>query len=418
MSFELTVAQNEYLPADATEVHAIVTVTATNTLGIDTRTKLCEVIVVDISTSMRGARLRAAREAAAAAIDQIVEGAHFAVIAGNHFATIAVPMTESTAASREQAKRIVSNLQCEGGTAIGTWLTRASEQFALNPGDIHHCLLLTDGKDEGESPQQLQQAIASCVGGFQCDCRGVGTDWVVEELRSISSVLLGTVDIVPQPSELPAEFARIISAAMAKQVGNVALRVWTPQGSHLGYLKEVFPAEEDRTHMATPVKPLTLDFPTGSWAPGESRDYHLCVNVPLAGVGEERLAARVSAVVDGEPTSTSLVRALWTDDEVLSARICPEVAHYTGQSELAQAISDGLGALSAGDRETATVKLGRAVQLAHDVDNTQTIKLLQQVVDVDDARTGTIRLKGSIDKADEMALDTRRTVTVRIATKA
>jgi len=417
MSFELSVAENEYLPADAAEVNAIVTVAAPATLGVGTTAKLCEVIVVDISTSMQGARLRSAREAAAVAVDQILDGAHFAIIAGNHRATVIVPMAESTPERRTFAKQIVGNLQCEGGTAIGTWLEKASEQFALTPGDIHHCLLLTDGKDESEAHNQLEQAIASCIGQFQCDCRGVGTNWIVEELRSISSALLGTVDIVPEPSLLSAEFARIIQTAMSKQVGDVGLRVWTPQGSHLQYLKEVFPAEEDRTSMATPVNPLTVDFPTGAWAAGESRDYHLCVHVTPAPVNEERLAARVSIVVNGEPTEVSLVRARWTDDEALSARICPEVAHYTGQSDLAQAIADGLEALQVGDQQTATVKLGNAVKLASDVNNTQTLKLLQRVVDVDDAPTGTIRLKSSIDKADEMALDTRRTVTVRIAVK-
>jgi hypothetical protein len=35
---------------------------------------------------------------------------------------------------------------------------------------------------------------------FRCDCRGVGTDWKVEELRTISTALLGTVDIVPEPA--------------------------------------------------------------------------------------------------------------------------------------------------------------------------------------------------------------------------
>ena len=59
-----------------------------------------------------------------------------------------------------------------------------------------------------------------------------------------------------------------------------------------------------------------------------------------------------------------LVRAVWTDDEALSTRINPHVAHYTGQAELAQVIQDGLEARKQGDEDTATAKLGRAVALA------------------------------------------------------
>ena len=39
---------------------------------------------------------------------------------------------------------------------------------------------------------------------------------------------------------------------------------------------------------------------------------------------------------------------------------------------------------------------------------------LRKVVDVDDAETGTVRLKKAVDKADEMALDTASTKTTRI----
>ncbi len=59
-----------------------------------------------------------------------------------------------------------------------------------------------------------------------------------------------------------------------------------------------------------------------------------------------------------------LVKALWSDDDTLTTRINPAVAHYTGQAELAEAIQEGLAAKAAGDEATATVKLGRAVQLA------------------------------------------------------
>ena len=35
------------------------------------------------------------------------------------------------------------------------------------------------------------------TGKFQCDCRGVGVDWQVAEVRRIAQALLGTVDIIP-----------------------------------------------------------------------------------------------------------------------------------------------------------------------------------------------------------------------------
>ena len=60
------------------------------------------------------------------------------------------------------------------------------------------------------------------------------------------------------------------------------------------------------------------------------------------------------------------------------------------------------------------MKLGRAVQIAHEAGNEGTVRLLQKVVDVEDPKTGTVRLKRTVEQADEMALDVRSTRTVRV----
>jgi hypothetical protein len=51
--------------------------------------------------------------------------------------------------------------------------------------------------------------------------------------------------------------------------------------------------------------------------------------------------------------------------------------------------------------------------LAQQSGNADTARLLEKVVDVVDAATGTVRLRKKVDDADEMALDTRSTKTVR-----
>ena len=130
--------------------------------------------------------------------------------------------------------------------------------------------------------------------------------------------------------------------------------------------------------------------------------------------------ARISLILNtasGPQTlGQGLIRAIWTEDEALSTRMNRHVAHYTGQAELAQAIQDGLEARKAGDEDTATARLGQAVALAHESGNEDTAKLLAEVVDVIDPATGTVRLKAKVADADEMALDTRSSKTVRART--
>ena len=125
------------------------------------------------------------------------------MIAGSSVARRVYPTDDklvmASESTREAAKASVAVLDAIGGTAIGRWLMEAYNWLAAYPNAIRHVLLLTDGRNEGETPEYLAAAIDLCRGVFQCDCRGIGTDWEVAELRRVSSALLGSVDIVARP---------------------------------------------------------------------------------------------------------------------------------------------------------------------------------------------------------------------------
>ncbi|CAM5298876.1 VWA domain-containing protein OS=Streptomyces tendae OX=1932 GN=GUR47_09065 PE=4 SV=1 [Streptomyces tendae] len=436
--FAVDVYQNEYLPEGGREVNAIVTVTATGggTVGSAVTAphlyspgqgpSAAVALMVDCSGSMDypPTKMRNARDATSAAIDTLRDGVHFAVVGGTHVAKEVYPgggrLAVADPATRAQAKQALRGLGAGGGTAIGTWLRLADRLLSTADVAIRHGILLTDGRNEHESPDDLRAALDSCAGRFTCDARGVGTDWEVKEVTGIASALLGTADIVADPAGLAADFTRMMETAMGKEVADVALRLWTPVGTTVKFVKQVAPTVEELTGRRTEAGPRAGDYPIGSWG-DESRDYHVCVEVPAAGLGQEMLAARVSLVIP-EPGGESvqnlgaqgLVRAVWTDDMAASTSINPQVAHYTGQAELAQAIQQGLDLRKAGDIDGATAKLGRAVQLAGASGNADTAKLLSKVVDVVDAAAGTVRLKAKVEEADEMTLETRSTKTVRV----
>ena len=130
--------------------------------------------------------------------------------------------------------------------------------------------------------------------------------------------------------------------AMGRGVAGADLRVWAPQGAQVLFVRQVAPTVEDLTSRRRDVNPLTGAYPTGAWG-DESRDFHVAVRLAAKAVGAEQLAARVQLALGDEVVAQSLVKALWSDDDALTARINPEVAHYTGQTELAEAIQDGPG---------------------------------------------------------------------------
>jgi hypothetical protein len=420
--FTAEVFQNEFLADGATDVHAVVTMSCRGAGTVaGSGTQAAEIVIVDTSGSMTGANLAAAKNAAAVAIDQIVDGTWFAVISGSHVANRVFPypnarmaMVPMEAGARAEAKRAIARVGASGGTAMSTWLMLADQLFATVPQvRQRHAILLTDGKNESEPRSQLAGVLGRIAGHFQCDARGVGANWVVEELRSISSTLLGTVGLIARPEDLEADFEDLMRTSMSRGIAEAWLRVWAPQGAQLLFVRQVAPTVEDLTTRGTAASPLIRDFPTGAWS-DESRDYHVAVRVPSRTVGSEQLAARVQLMVDGSVVAAGLVKARWSDDASLTARINPEVAHYTGQAELASVIQEGLAAKAAGDEATATVKLGRAVQLAHATGNEEATSRLRKVVDVESEEHGTVRLKRNAAKLDEMALDTASTKTTRV----
>ena len=411
--------QNEFLPAGGRNVDAVITVTGSGGEGelAPRRGKAAEIIMIDVSGSMTGGKLVAAKEAAAAAIEALPNGVAFGIIAGDHRARLVYPpdkrLAASTPNSRHAAQAAVARLDTSGSTAIGTWLTLASKLFARSDAALKHAILLTDGAN-GETEQTFDLALERCVGQFVCDSRGVGSDWWARDLIKIAERLLGTASGIPDPTELKADFLAMTAVAMGKTMADVVLRVWTPAGARVQFLKQVHPEITDLTDRRTDASARVGEYPIGAWG-AESREYHLRVDLEPNPVGEEVLAARVSVVHGADVLAQALVRAVWTDDLASSTRIHRQVAHYTNETELAEAIQTGLSERAAGNTERATERLGTAVRLAAEAGREDTAKMLAKVVDVIDERTGTVRLRSQAASIDvEMAaVGSRKTQQVR-----
>jgi uncharacterized protein YegL len=418
--FKAEVFQNQYLPEGAKEVHAIMTVTVVGGEGVTATPSGAKLfgVICDTSGSMHGQKIHAAKSAIAKIVNLLPDDASFFIVTGATNARLVFPMSKATRENKERALTAIRAIDASGGTVISNWLAEALEQFKKMPNAVRQALLLTDGQNDSSDENRLNSVLHMCEGVFQCDCRGVGTDWRVAQLQKISGKLLGTTDIIPNASMIEADFRAILEEAMSKDVSDVAMRLWTPQGARVLFCKQVSPDIVDLTNRAKQVKPQIYDYPTGAWGKNESRDFHFCIEVNPGNVGDEMLAGRASLIytVNGVETKVAEARILatWTDDDAKSTKIDKRVAHYTGQAELAQSIQEGLEARARGDIEVATAKLGKAVKIAHNSGNEATAKLLRTVVEVEDAPTGTVRLKRGVAKEDEMALETRSTKTTRI----
>src|SRR6204780_4719558 len=172
--FTVQIDQNPYLPVGGRDVSAVVTVTADakadggDPSWQDGADGSAEIIIVDCSGSMDfpPEKILAARAATSAAVDVIRDGARFAIVAGTNTAWPVYPtdgsMAVADARTRAEAKLTVGGLRSNGGTAIGQWLRLAHQIFQSYPAALRPAILLTDGKNQHETPEELAAAIGLC----------------------------------------------------------------------------------------------------------------------------------------------------------------------------------------------------------------------------------------------------------------
>jgi hypothetical protein len=424
MDFSLESHYTPHLAAGATQVDAIVSVSlSSNGTSVNTSQQRVLGFIADRSGSMNGlGRIQSVCGALSAAIDALEPDTTFFVIAFDFEAEVISAPADATDSNKQVARQRVMNLRASGGTVMSSGLDMAQAFFRRFPNAINRALFLTDGKNEGERIDAVRRVLAECSGVFECDCWGLGTDWQVGEVQEIARALNGKASLLPDRDGVEPAFRAFVETAQSKAIRSVSLRLWAPQGAQIVQVRQMNPTIEELASRARPVTSLVSDYPTGAWAPGEARDYFVSIQVQPGGIGDELLACRPGLIyVDSSGQEQELkapqarIISTWSADDRLTSRIDPTVAHYTGQEEMAQAIQQGLEASDRGNVAEATRMLGRAVQLAHQSGNAEMTSRLQRVVDIDDAASGTVRVKRSVEKAAAMDLELESTTTKRAA---
>jgi hypothetical protein len=409
LTFTLRVDHNENLGVDQHELDAIVQVGAAepDPHAAGGPPRAAEVIIIDASKSMTGLKISQARLAASAAVDVVRDGAYFAVVAGQTSARLVYPpqprMIAATAETRAMAKSEIAKVAADGTTGMSAWLGLANTLLTSCPAQIKHAVMLTDGySTDGEDA--LEAALQACEGHFVCDCRGVGDGWRDDELRQIARTLLGTWAPVAAPEQLADDFRAALTASMAKRIPGVLLRITLFGEARVAYFAQVMPSIDDLTGKGVVVDGgQAVEFPLGNWG-AQVRDYHLRLETSQRHLrietGGHARAARIQVVLpslgtgDGNTrvAASAPVRVGWTGDIELSSRIDPRVAGYTGREELAVAVDAGLKAWRAG-RPDAEEKIGRAVQLAHQVRDADLLERFSAIAELVNSAAGVIRLR-------------------------
>lgn len=367
--------------------------------------------------SAKRTRMDASKDALRTAISLLPPRVRYFLARFTDTAEIILPPTLADEVGKAQGLKMVSRLQADGGTVMSAALRTIVAGFGAmppaSPGKavVRVVLFLSDGENDVHD-RAFDDELARSREVARFWCRGLGTDWNSNggALSRIRNVTLGTLELVPGPSEMEASFRKDVAAALNIGASNVRLRLTIPPvgGVVIRSVWQRLPGggnSIDLTGRGEKVDEATTDFPLGPWK-AEERKYRIELSTPPGREGTNKRLGKCSLVMDGpqglvEVSAPPLLITWNTGDESLV--IDPEIARDEGQTEMSEAIQLGLRAKERGDRGMAEAEFGRAMRLAREGGHAEMSVLLEKQVSVGD--DGSVVLREDASKVDDMTID-------------
>jgi len=196
-------------------------------------------LVLDRSTSMKGARLHQVKEAARYIVDQMGPDDVLSIVAFSDRAQLV--LAGRRCIDKAAAKVAISSIRSAGGTEIFQGLKLGLEQVERwrAPDSISHLILLTDGQTYGDEQDCLEAARLAGERQIPIMTMGIGSDWndkLLDEMASISKAPASSI-YIDSTAKIAQVFHDQINGLGSTFAYNLALSIHQSEGVSL---KEMF----------------------------------------------------------------------------------------------------------------------------------------------------------------------------------
>ncbi len=159
-------------------------------------------LVLDHSTSMRGARLNRVQEAVEKVLDKLGPDDVISIVGFSDRAQVLVPAGTVQEKSRILAR--VKGMRTSGGTEIYQGLQAGVAEMRRLPLSryLNHLILLTDGHTYGDEGLCLQLARETAAQGIGITAFGIGHEWNDQFLDRLVTPSGGRSGYIDQPEEI------------------------------------------------------------------------------------------------------------------------------------------------------------------------------------------------------------------------
>jgi Ca-activated chloride channel family protein len=159
-------------------------------------------LVLDVSTSMQGAKLETVKETAIQLLRRLRPQDIFSMVAFSDRAQLQIPPARGADARRAESK--IHMLRADGGTEIFQGLEAGVREVrrSLGPARTNHVILLTDGRTYGDESSCLELAANAAADGIGISGLGIGSGWNDVFLDDLAGRAGGSCIYVADPQDI------------------------------------------------------------------------------------------------------------------------------------------------------------------------------------------------------------------------
>jgi len=309
------------------------------------------VLVLDVSGSMNGDRVRQVKDATRFVVDQARRGDRISIVSFNSCAKRELRLRIMDSVGKDEANRIATLLSAEGGTSIAAGLDMALSimEQRRHKNKVSAVLVLTDGQDGWTAsllPQLMQRAAAASCPVYAF---GFGSDHDAALLSAIAEQAKTPFTFVEDTSKIREAFAGAVGglSSIVAQSVQLTLRCQVT----LKMVHTAFPLQQSGSEATITIPDMFA---------AERRDFLVELSVPAAVQGQQQVSllhasARYFDLQQNclVQTPPAVMEAMQLEEPQPEVEPDEEVAAQRERVEVTRALNDAAAASDRGQFDVA-----------------------------------------------------------------
>jgi Ca-activated chloride channel homolog len=188
-------------------------------------------LVLDHSGSMKGAKLRAVKDAVKLVINSMMPTDFVSVVIFDDNVRVVVPA--QPASDKAGLAALVESIRDGGGTAMSLGMSMGLTELRkhASPATVNRMILLTDGVTYGDADRCRRIADDAGASGIGIYPLGIGADWDEDLLDNVGQRSSGMpAEFIKRPDDALSLFERQFQSAAAVSVRNAQITLRLPAG--------------------------------------------------------------------------------------------------------------------------------------------------------------------------------------------